>query len=101
MDFLTNQYTERFFTGMIRANQYPCLGFITGPILMIVATAQIALNLVGALFMALPSICIDSDHPLHAKSFLMFSAKGLLAFFMGVIMFIPFSSCVDTWKYVY
>ncbi len=73
-------------------------GFVTGPIRIIAAIAQIALNGIASIFLALPSLCIKGNSPYHVKHFARDFCVGLLHFFRGVLEMIPgHSFCTDMW----
>lgn len=71
-------------------------GFFTGPVRIIAAIAQIALNAIASIFLALPSLCIKKNSSYHVKHFARDFYVGLLHFFRGIVEMIPgHSFCTD------
>ena len=68
-------------------------GFIAGPVRAIGGVAQAAINLVGLVFLCIPSAgLISPDSKWHVKALFVDECKAILHIFRGVIEFIPGTS---------
>ena len=72
----------------------PFVGFVTGPLFAIAGIAQLALNLVGIVFVLLPSICLSKDNPLHVSHFCHYAGSGGGYILFGIFAFLPFTSLI-------
>ena len=81
-----------------QASHKLCVGFVTGPIRVIGAVVQIALNGVAAIFSALPTALgyLNPNHPFHVKHLGKDCYLGLLHIWRGILETLPGSSfCID------
>ena len=76
------------------SNKTLCVGFISGPVLLVISAVQLAFNLIVALFTALPTWlnCVKQGSVLDAKTCLEHSLGGLIGIVTGIYMFIPGTS---------
>jgi hypothetical protein len=83
---------------LAQASHKFCAGFITGPLRIIGAIAQIALNAIALIFSTIPSRlgCFNKDNTFHAKNLLIDARMGFLHIGRGLLEFLPGSSfCMD------
>jgi len=83
---------------LAEASHKLCVGFITGPLRIIGAIAQVALNVIALIFSAIPSAlgCFKKDNAFHAKNLLNDTGIGFLHIGRGFLEFLPGSSfCMD------
>lgn len=83
---------------LAKASHKFCVGFITGPLRIIGAIAQIALNAIALIFSIIPSSlgCFYKDNTFHAKNLLNNIEMGFLHIGRGFLEFLPGSSfCMD------
>ncbi len=90
---LISGVVDTFFSG---CNKIPFLGFITGPTRTIIGVAQFALNIIGAVFLAIPSIWIDGKSSFNAINLTKDAFRGLYHAGYGIVEFIPLSGHVGT-----
>lgn len=87
-------YADKLGEKLEKWNKVPFVGFVAGPVLLVAAIAQMALNLLGMLLVALPCFleCIHKESSFHwLKCFEAF-ANGFGNVLISIYIFCPFTS---------
>lgn len=90
---LINNVVDIFFSG---CNKIPFVGFVTGPTRAVIGLAQFALNIIGSVFLAIPSFWIDGESSFHAINLIKDAFRGLYHVGYGAVEFIPLSGHIGT-----
>lgn len=82
------------------ASHMLCVGFVTGPLRIIGAIAQIALNSIALLFSTIPTAlgCFNKNNPFQAQHLVKDIGMSFLHIGRGILEFLPGSSLfMDVW----
>lgn len=87
-------YADKLGEKLEKWNKTPFVGFVAGPVLLIGAIAQMALNLLAMVLVALPCYlnCIQKESSFHILNCFEAFANGFGNVLVSIYIFCPFTS---------